>query len=195
MHYSNVQLVDPQTHAPVRVRWRYTMDGQLVRGSDWVMAFCMRATGCELVVAASDGLACCWWNRTRGQKPAPPLFPDSNRSGNFAVAWLPASSCPSRALCGAGQRCPPTAPWTRPRLSRLRPPTRPAPSPPSLTSFPSCNRPRASSGISASGSAARLDAGLRPSPPSSSESDCWWSPCFTHLGILTMDNTPCSQKL
>ncbi|KAL6775787.1 MRPL24 [Auxenochlorella protothecoides x Auxenochlorella symbiontica] len=31
IHYSNVALVDPQTHAPVRVRWRYTDQGERVR--------------------------------------------------------------------------------------------------------------------------------------------------------------------
>lgn len=30
IHYSNVALVDPQTHAPVRVRWRYTDQGERV---------------------------------------------------------------------------------------------------------------------------------------------------------------------
>lgn len=32
LHYSNVQLVDPVTNAPVRVTWRFLEDGSKVRG-------------------------------------------------------------------------------------------------------------------------------------------------------------------
>lgn len=56
IHYSNVQLVDPQTHAPVRVRWRFTETGERVRARRACMLRSIGA-GSEVQVAGC-GLLC-----------------------------------------------------------------------------------------------------------------------------------------
>lgn len=80
LHYSNVQLVDPVTKAPVRVTWRFLEDGSKVCARGGVYPLKSAESAFTVVVDLSQHCRltcriCCQVRVTRGKKASGSIVP------------------------------------------------------------------------------------------------------------------------